>query len=116
MKKIILILLFGLVLIVGCVPQEVIEAEGDDINVELSAFKFNPNTITIKKGQETTFTLTARDIFHTFTIEDLDVDTRLKSGETKVIKITPDTAGEFRLKCTIPGHEQLGMSGTIIVE
>jgi plastocyanin len=58
--------------------------------------------------------MTAETEFHTFTVDDLDIDEAVSSGDTVEFTVTFDKAGEFHLFC-IP-HEALGMEGTIKVQ
>ena len=55
------------------------------------------------------------DLFwHTFTIPELDVDMKVPVQATQQIAFEAP-AGTYRFHCTIPGHELLGMEGTLIV-
>ena len=75
-------------------------------------YEFSPSEITFNVGQKVTFELTSETEFHTFTVEDLDIDEALGSGETVKLEFTFDRAGQFELKCL--AHPQ--MSGTITVK
>lgn len=63
-----------------------------------------------------TVSLENRDLFwHTFTIEELDVDLRVPVSAQ--MTVTFDAApGEYRFFCDIPGHPEAGMEGTLLVE
>ena len=39
-----------------------------------------------------------------------------EAGHMAMVEFTPTEPGEYRFVCTVPGHEQGGMVGTIIVE
>ncbi len=75
-------------------------------------YEFSPSEITVNGGQKVTFELTSETEFHTFTVEDLDIDETLGSGETVKLEFTFDRAGEFELKCL--AHPQ--MTGLITVQ
>ena len=75
-------------------------------------YEFSPSEITFNGGQKVTFELTSETEFHTFTVEDLDIDEALGSGETVKLEFTFDRAGEFELKCL--AHPQ--MTGLITVQ
>lgn len=37
------------------------------------------------------------------------------AGETRSITFTPTEAGTYEFVCTVPGHKEAGMTGTLIV-
>jgi plastocyanin len=56
------------------------------------------------------------DLFwHTFTIPELDVDMKVPVQATQQVTFQAP-AGTYRFLCTIPGHEMLGMEGTLTVQ
>ena len=73
-----------------------------------------PRSLRFEVGQEVTFSLSGETEFHTFTVDELDIDVSMDVGETVEYTYTFDEAGTFRLYC-IP-HEALGMTGEIVVE
>ncbi len=77
-------------------------------------YAFEPADFTFKVGDTVTFVMTAETEYHTFTVDDLDIDEAVSSGDTVEFTVTFDKAGEFHLFC-IP-HEALGMEGTIKVQ
>jgi hypothetical protein len=55
------------------------------------------------------------DLFwHTFTVPDLDVSVAVPTGATRSVRIQ-GPPGTYRFVCAIPGHEQAGMKGTLII-
>lgn len=77
-------------------------------------YRFDPAQLRFEVGQEVTFSLSGETEFHTFTVDELDIDVSMDVGETVEYTYTFDQAGTFRLYC-IP-HEALGMTGEIVVE
>ena len=55
--------------------------------------------------------------FHDFVIDALDVNSgELAGGEQVQVTFTaPDEPGEFQFYCSIPGHKEAGMVGTLTV-
>jgi uncharacterized cupredoxin-like copper-binding protein/mono/diheme cytochrome c family protein len=95
-------------------------AEGGEgaqpITVDLVDTAFNPNKITVKANTPTKITLTNKGaIEHTFTVADLGIDERLAPVETKEITINA-AAGTYEFVCSVPGHAQAGMVGTLTIE
>jgi plastocyanin len=65
---------------------------------------------------EITLTLANEDLWwHTFTIDELDVDLNVPMGAERSITFAA-SPGEYYFYCAIPGHEALGMHGTLVVE
>jgi nitrite reductase (NO-forming) len=85
--------------------------------VTLKNFKFEPSSFTFKTGDVIEFRLRTSDINHDFTVRDLNIHWDVSSpGRPRTERFTFAKAGEFRFICTVPGHEQAGMSGKITVQ
>ena len=85
------------------------------IPVDLRNFDFRPSTIEVSAGEVVGFALKSADIRHTFTVAGAGIDTEVRAGRPVVERATFDQPGEFTLICTVPGHADAGMVGTIIV-
>lgn len=94
------------------------EAGGVARSIEVSgeSFSFDPPEIRVAAGDEVTVAFTAEDVFHTFTVEEADVNIESDGGETTEGTVSFDEPGEHTFFCTVPGHREAGMEGTIIVE
>ena len=77
-------------------------------------YVYSPAEMSFKVGDSITFVLTSQSEFHTFTVDDLDIDVSVDAEETVRYTVTFDSPGTFSLIC-IP-HEMQGMVGTITVE
>ena len=77
-------------------------------------YVFDPDKMTFSVGDSISFTFKAETEFHTFTVDDLDIDVEVDGGETVTFTHTFDQAGTFELIC-IP-HVSLGMMGEITVQ
>jgi cytochrome c oxidase subunit II len=69
------------------------------ITIRASRFAFDPNEITVKKGEPVTVIIQSEDVTHGLVVEDLGVRTEVKKGQTASITFTPETAGTFGGKC-----------------
>ena len=85
------------------------------VEVELRNYAFTPRKFEIRQGETVEFVLDSIDILHSFTVEELDIDWHLNQNDELTEEFTFDRPGEYRLICIIPGHEVLGMRGTIVV-
>ena len=77
-------------------------------------YQFSPAEMQFKVGETVEFTIAAETEFHTFNVDELNIDQSVDGGETIVFTHTFDTAGTFRLYC-IP-HGENGMEGQIVVQ
>jgi uncharacterized cupredoxin-like copper-binding protein len=93
-------------------------AAAQKITVEGSEYAFTPSKITLKKGQTTEITFkNVGKYAHNLSIPALSVKSKtIQPGEQDVFTLTPDKTGSFPFSCTVPGHADKGMTGTLTVE
>lgn len=104
-------LLLGAALSVGATVD--IPADATAIVTDRTAFW--PEEIEVATG-ENTFVVDNRDYFwHTLTVRELDIDIRVPVGATRTRTIDLP-AGRYDFVCAVPGHEQAGMVGVLVVE
>jgi cytochrome c oxidase subunit II len=99
-------------------------AAGQDVSAGFREFKmtaknydFDPNVITVKKGEKVRLFITATDRDHGIKIERYDINQVVKKGQTATIEFTADKAGTFEFKCSVycgMGHRK--MKGKLVVE
>ncbi|MDY6778702.1 MAG: thioredoxin domain-containing protein [Candidatus Nanohaloarchaea archaeon] len=90
------------------------------ITVSGTEYSFSPSTITVKKGQtiRIRFTNTGR-IPHNLRIPSLGVGSQtIRAGRTDSFTFTAPESGTFpiRFECTLPGHSESGMKGTLTTQ
>ena len=86
------------------------------ITVVASDMRFDPTQITADAGADVNLTLRNDDeIVHDLTIPALGVRVTAQPGETATVGVPLDEAGTYAFFCSIPGHEQAGMRGTLVV-
>jgi cytochrome c oxidase subunit II len=100
-------------------PLAAQDAPGEYHEIKMTAkkYEFNPNVITVKKGEKVRLIVTAIDRDHGLEIEGYGINQRLKKGQPAMIDFTADKAGEFVFKCSVPcglGHGR--MKGKLIVQ
>jgi len=89
-----------------------------EFTVSGSEFSFSPRTLRVAKGDMVRINFVNSGMTaHTFTVSGLGVDTGLiQPGSSKSIEFTtPNQNSTFTSFCSVPGHKEAGMSGTIIV-
>ncbi|MBI2980128.1 MAG: cupredoxin domain-containing protein [Chloroflexi bacterium] len=94
-----------------------------EIKIEAGEFYFKPANITVKAGTPVKFVVTnTGKIEHNFSFEELIAKGmtsarigRILPGMTETLEITFDQAGTYIFDCSIPGHADAGMKGTVKV-
>ncbi len=111
-------LAFGaLAIAVGPVPRAQEDANSVEIKMTAKKYRFDPNEITVKKGQHLKLLITALDRDHGFKLEAFNINQKLKKGETETIEFTADKTGTFPFQCSEfcgLGHGK--MKGKLVVE
>ena len=77
-------------------------------------YLYAPNEFAFSVGEKVTFTFTAETEFHTFTVDDLEIDVSVDAESSERLTFTFDKPGTYNIIC-IP-HETQGMLGTITVQ
>ena len=84
------------------------------LEIETTNVAFVPDTLRATGG-EVTVAVRNRDLFwHTFTVDALGVDVRAPVGRLRTATFEAQP-GTYSYYCRIPGHEALGMRGTLTV-
>lgn len=79
-------------------------------------YGFSPQTITVKQGDMVMIQLVSDDSPHTFTIDELGVNQEFTWGKDASVTFTASRKGTFQYYCSVPGHKEGGMIGSLIVE
>lgn len=93
--------------------DRIIDVNNQDPNGS-GSYKFSPGEIVLSAGETVQFNITAETEFHTFTVDDLEIDVSVDAGQTEKLVFTFEKSGTYKLYC-IP-HEAQGMVGTITVQ
>lgn len=87
-----------------------------EIEVTGTSLAFDPEEITVAAGEDVTIVLTADDILHDFTVEDAEGHVAADAGETASGGLRIDEPGTYTFYCSVEGHREAGMEGTLVVE
>jgi uncharacterized cupredoxin-like copper-binding protein len=95
-------------------PTTSIEILGTD------SLDFDRTAFTVPVGEEVTVELTSEPaVEHDFVLEDVDGQdvevVHADPGETETGTFTLDDTGTYTFFCSVPGHRQAGMEGTVAV-
>lgn len=88
-----------------------------EILVKAFRFGYDPNIITVKKGQTVKLNLQTIDVAHGLAIPDYGINLKVEPGFSQSGEFIVDKAGEFSMICSVPcGENHRSMRGTLIVE
>jgi Cu+-exporting ATPase len=94
-----------------------IDAGAQQVDVRAVGHRFEPATVHIEPRRFVVVTFTNDDpVFHDWAVEGLaNVDAAARPGQTQRIRFLIDEPGAYRIVCTVPGHAEAGMTGTLVV-
>ena len=79
--------------------------------------KFVETSLTMTNGEVLGLFVTNRDgIGHAFDVDSLGIHVQLPANSTTAVAIKPTVPGSLQFYCSVPGHRDAGMVGTISVE
>jgi len=95
-----------------------IDASASHVAVTASEVRFAPADVTVRAGEVVVIEFTNDDpIFHDWQAEGLaNVDAGARPGQTQRIRVRIDRPGTYAVRCTVEGHAEAGMVGTLVVE
>ncbi|HUD20108.1 MAG TPA: cupredoxin domain-containing protein [Patescibacteria group bacterium] len=89
-----------------------------EFTVTGTEFAFAPNTLTVGAGDTVKVTFTNNGTYpHNFTIDALNVKGKtIQPGQSDTVTFTATKAGTYQYYCSVPGHKDKGMVGTLKVQ
>jgi plastocyanin len=91
-------------------------AAASELTVVATEFAFEPADLRLPADQDVAVALeNAGVVEHDITVDELDLEIYAAAGETTTGTINAP-AGSYAYYCSIPGHRQAGMEGTLTVE
>lgn len=91
-------------------------ANARTVDIRASSFHFAPGRIEVRKGEEIALTLTSEDGPHDFAVDGLGLVADVSGGGTTTQRLRIDEPGTYTFYCTIPGHRDGGMEGSVVVK
>jgi plastocyanin len=112
-------LLLALLALAGCGSQPaIVRQRASNLTVTLDEYYMRPQRITIPAGTVTVHVINHGRLGHTFRLRSPKHDvmklTTIKPGATahRTFRLAP---GTYTMYCALANHEELGMSGTLVV-
>jgi len=90
-----------------------------EVRVQTANFSFTPNEIRLPKGADLNLTLAnpaGTGVVHDLTVPALGIHLVANAGETRTAGLRGLAAGRYDAYCSVPGHADLGMRATVVVE
>lgn len=92
-----------------------------EIEITSIQYRWEPDTVVVKKGEKIKFLITSDDVSHGFELEGIvipgwDPEKAITKDDKIILEVTAEDAGVWDIVCTIycgPGHT--GMKGKYIV-
>lgn len=93
-------------------------AAAQKVTVVAKEFAYTPNKITVKAGRPVQLVLDNKGVIeHDFVVDRFKVRTGIiQPGKTGTVTFTPSAKGTFEFHCSVPGHKEAGMKGTLVVQ
>ena len=90
-----------------------------EVRVQAANFSFTPSEIRLPKNADVNLTFAnaaGTGVVHDLTVPALGIHIVASPGETKTVGLRGLAAGRYDAYCSVPGHADLGMRATVIVE
>ena len=100
-KLMLMILLGGLLMASFSVSTVGGQAAPKTINITAHRFTYDPDEITLKKGEPVVLVVKSEDVPHGLRIKELNVDLKIPAHGTAQAQFTPDKAGDFVGQCSV---------------
>ena len=95
-----------------------VDANARQVAITARDVRFQPADVTVRAGEVVVVSFTNDDpIFHDWEVTGVaNVDAGARPGQTQRIRFVLDEPGRYRVECTVEGHANAGMTGTLTVE
>jgi plastocyanin len=109
-------------ILVGAIPRDAGAGVSPDVLAGLPAvttpdFRFDQAEIKARVGETVALRLdNTHTAPHSFDVDELNIHVPMAAGKSGLALFKSAKAGTYTFYCGVPGHRQLGMVGTLIVE
>lgn len=100
----------------GASPMASPAAGGNSVEIVATDIAFDQTELTIPADTDVTVTLVNEGFLeHDFVVEDTDFATELAQAQETVEVVVNLPAGDYMYYCSVAGHREAGMEGTLTV-
>jgi plastocyanin len=89
-------------------------ADGEGPTISAKNVAFDTADLAVQPGDTVTFR-NEDSILHDVTVDELGIQATADASETVTFTIPDDASGSYTFYCSIPGHREAGMEGTLTV-
>jgi plastocyanin len=95
-----------------------IDAAAVHVEIAASDIAFTPADVRIRAGDTVVIAFRNDDpVFHDWEVDGVaNVDAGARPGQTQVVRFRITEPGTYHVRCTVAGHAEAGMVGTLVVE
>jgi plastocyanin len=87
-----------------------------EVEVEGGELYFSPEEVRIGAGETVNLSFVNEGhMFHTLTVPEVGIDLRARPGDRVAAAFKAPEPGRYEFVCTVPGHEEAGVRGEIVV-
>jgi len=101
-------------------PIKAADIPAKAVKISVSSSGFSPSSFSVNAGDRVMLAITSGDQFtHTFSFDSPTLSNfavGLATGETRTIEFIAPGKGEYSFRCGLPGHDERGETGKMIVE
>ena len=90
--------------------------QGNIIHISQFSFGFAPNYIELRKGEKISLFIKNEGGRHQFFLPGFDIYIEVDSGKSATIPLTANKTGEFLFYDPLPGHNESGEFGTLVIK
>ena len=90
-----------------------------EVRVQAANFSFSPSELRLPRNADVNLTFsnpTGTGVVHDLTVPALGIHIAANPGETQTVGLRGLATGRYDAYCSVPGHADLGMRATVIVE
>jgi Cu+-exporting ATPase len=95
-----------------------IDAAAVHVEIAASDIAFTPADVRVRAGDTVVIAFRNDDpVFHDWEVDGVaNVDAGARPGQTQVVRFRITEPGTYHVRCTVAGHAEAGMVGTLVVE
>jgi plastocyanin len=103
------VLIVGALLLGACGEDDGGSGSGESVELVAQDFSFEPTTLDLPAGEEVTVNLVNEgEAEHSFTVEELDVETEAEGGESSEVSLTAPDEGTVEFFCKYHPDQMTG--------